>query len=155
MAGHRFSSTLDRLIELEKPLIHFFTASSAARMDAEDPEVADFVAGNPQELALPAFVDALQRASVPTDRASYAYKFNEHDARHAIAEGLRERRGVAFYPADVFITDGAFTGLNLASRTVADPVDEVVLISPPWFFYEALIVAAGATPVRVRCDQET
>src|SRR5690606_5872221 len=27
--------------------------------------------------------------------------------------------------------------------------DEVVFISPPWFFYEAMIVAAGATPVRV------
>ena len=152
---HRFSSTVDRLLELEKPLMQFFTASSAARMDPDDPEVADFVAGNPQELVLPAFVDALQRASVPTDRASYAYKFNEHDARHAIAAGLRQRRGVAFEPQDVFITDGAFTGLNLAIRVVADPGDEVVFISPPWFFYEALIVAAGATPVRVRCDEET
>src|SRR6185436_1070901 len=110
---------------------------------------------NPQELALPAFVDALQRATVPRDRTSYAYKFNEHDARHAIVAGLRERRGVAFEPSDVFITDGAFTGLNLAIRTVADPGDEVVFVSPPWFFYEALIVGAGATPVRVRANETT
>ena len=153
MTAHRFSSTIDRLLELEAPLIRFF--GSLDDVDPNDREVADLVAGNPQELALPAFVDALQRATVPVDRTSYAYKFNEHDARHAIAGGLRERRGVAFAPQDVFITDGAFTGLNLAIRAVADPGDEVVFISPPWFFYEALIVAAGATPVRVGCDRET
>jgi aspartate aminotransferase len=153
--AHRFSATIDRLLELEAPLLRFFSDSSYARMDPDDPEVADLVAGNPQELALPAFVDALQRAAVPTDRTSYAYRFNEPDARRAIAAGLRERRGIAFEPQDVFITDGAFTGLNLAIRTVADPGDEVVFVSPPWFFYEALIVAAGATPVRVRCDHET
>ena len=155
MDGHRFSATMDRLLELEAPLLRFFAASSYADHDPADPDVADLVAGNPQELALPTFVDALQRWSVPQDRHWYAYKFNEIYAREAIASGLRERRGIAFDPHDVFITDGAFTGLNVSIRTVADPGDEVVFISPPWFFYEALIVAAGATPARVRCDRET
>jgi aspartate aminotransferase len=153
MTVHRFSSTIDRLLELEAPLMRFF--ASLDDVDPTDPRTCDFVAGNPQELALPAFVDALQRATVPVDRTSYAYKFNEHDARHAIAAGLRERQGIEFQPQDVFVTDGAFTGLNLTIRAVTDPGDEVVFVSPPWFFYEALIVAAGATPVRVRCVQDT
>jgi aspartate aminotransferase len=153
MSPHRFSSTVDRLLELERPLIRFF--GSLDDIDPADPEVVDLVAGNPQEVALPAFVDTLQRATVPRDKDSYAYKFNEHDAREAIASGLRDRRGIAFEPRDVFVTDGAFAGLNVTIRTVTDPGDEVVFISPPWFFYEALIVAAGAEPVRVRCDLET
>jgi aspartate aminotransferase len=153
MSGHRFSSVTDRLLELEQPLMRFF--GSLEDVDREDPDVADLVAGNPQEFALPAFVDTLQRWSVPRDKDWYAYKFNEDYAREAIAAGLRERRGIAFEPSDVFVTDGAFAGLNLTIRTVTDPGDEVVFVSPPWFFYEALIVAAGATPVRVRCDLET
>lgn len=48
------------------------------------------------------------------------------------------------------MTDGAFAGLIISIRAVTDPGDEVVFMSPPWFFYEALIVASGATPVRVR-----
>jgi aspartate aminotransferase len=153
MGGHRFSTAIDRLLELEAPLMRFF--ASLERVDPADPEVCDLVAGNPQELALPAFVDALQRWSVPQDKDWFAYKFNEGYAREAIAAGLRERRGVAFEPHDVFVTDGAFAGLAVTIRSVADPGDEVVFVSPPWFFYEALIAAAGAMPVRVRCDLET
>lgn len=154
-ARHGFSDTMLRLIRLEEPLMRFFTESPYGRHDASDPEVCDFVAGNPQEIALTGFVDALQRWSTPQDKNWYAYKFNETYAQEAAAAGLRERRGVAFEADDVFLTDGAFAGLNLCIRTVADPGDEVVFCSPPWFFYEALIVAGGASPVRVRVDLET
>jgi aspartate/methionine/tyrosine aminotransferase len=37
-------------------------------------------------------------------------------------------------------------------RAIADPGDEIVYVSPPWFFYESLIVAQGATAVRVPLD---
>ena len=33
--------------------------------------------------------------------------------------------------------------------------DEVVFVSPPWFFYEPMILGAGATPIRVRTDPAT
>src|SRR3989304_5575044 len=67
----------------------------------------------------------------------------------------RERRGAPFEADAVIMTDGAFTGLNLCMRTVTDPGDEVVFLSPPWFFYEAMIIGTGAEPVRVRVDQGT
>jgi aspartate aminotransferase len=153
--SHAFSETMQRLVRLEEPLLRFFTESPYGRHDPADPEICDFVAGNPQEVALAGFVEALQRWSVPQDKNSYAYKFNEPYAQEAAAAGLRERRGVPFEADDVMLTDGAFTGLNLCMRTVADPGDEIVFFSPPWFFYEALIVAGGANPVRVRVDLET
>jgi aspartate aminotransferase len=155
MAAHRLSSNLDRLIEIEQPLIRFFVDSPAARMNHADPETCDFVAGNPQEMALPTFVESLHRWTAPKDAQWFAYKFNEPYAQEAAAAGLRERRGVPFEAQDVFLTDGAFTGLNLCIRAVADPGDEVIFCSPPWFFYEALITAGGATPVRVRVNLET
>jgi aspartate aminotransferase len=152
---HEFSEAMQRLIRLEEPLMRFFTASGYARRDPEDPENCDFVAGNPQEMALAVFVEALQRWTVPQDKDWYAYKFNEPYAQEAAAAGLRERRGVPFEAEDIMLTDGAFAGLNLCIRTVTDPGDEVVFCSPPWFFYEALIVAGGATPVNVRVNLET
>jgi aspartate aminotransferase len=155
MADHRLSSGLERLVEIERDLIRFFVDSPMASMDHDDPATCDFVAGNPQELALPEFTEALRRWSVPKDPQWFAYKFNEPYAQDAAAAGLRERRGVPFEPDDVFLTDGAFAGLNLCIRAVADPGDEVIFCSPPWFFYEALIVASGAAPVRVRVDLET
>jgi aspartate aminotransferase len=38
---------------------------------------------------------------------------------------------------------------------VLDPGDEVVFISPPWFFYEAFILGSGGIPVRAKIDPST
>jgi aspartate aminotransferase len=155
MVEQRLSDTLQRLVEDERALIRFFTDSSASRMDHEDPETCDFVAGNPQEMALPEFVAAVRRWAEPKDPHWFAYKFNEPYAQEAAAAGLRARRGVPFEADDVFLTDGAFTGLQLCLRITADPGDEVIFCSPPWFFYRSLIVAGGAVPVSVRVNEQT
>jgi len=52
-------------------------------------------------------------------------------------------------PADVAMTNGGFAAIAVAFRTILEPGDEVVFLSPPWFFYELLILAAGGVPVRV------
>jgi aspartate aminotransferase len=155
MSVHRLSSSVGKIFEQDEPLWRFFTDSEYTRHDHSDPETADFVAGNPQEMVLPEFVETIQRWAVPQDPHWYAYKFNERYAREAVVDALRERRGIDYRPEDVYLTDGAFAGLLLTIRLVADPGDEVIFVSPPWFFYRALIVGAGATPVRVRCDLET
>jgi aspartate aminotransferase len=155
MSVHRLSSSVGRIYEQDEALWRFFTDSAYTRHDHSDPETADFVAGNPQEMVLPEFVETIQRWAVPKDPHWYAYKFNEPYARRAVVDALRERRGVAYRAEDVFLTDGAFAGLLLTIRMVVDPGDEVIFVSPPWFFYRALIVGAGATPVRVRCDLRT
>jgi aspartate aminotransferase len=118
------------------------------------PKACDFMFGNPHEVAPRAYVDALARATEPTGKAHYAYTQNLPEATAAIGSGLRDRSGLAFRDDDVHLTNGNFSGLAIVLRTVVDPGDEVIFVSPPWFFYEALIVAAGATPVRVYADRE-
>ena len=155
MGTHRFSHPIGYILENQEALVRFFESSAYAHRDPSDPDDADFVAGNPQEIVMPEFVEAIQRAAVPKDKDWYAYKFNEPYAQEAAAAGLGERRGVPFEPEDVALTDGGFAGLLLSIRVVTDPGDEVVFVSPPWFFYEAIIVAGGARAVRVRCDLDT
>lgn len=116
------------------------------------PGVCDFTAGNPQDMALPALVEALREASVPRSANWFAYKGNEAPARAAAAAGLRERLGIPFEDDDVFLTKGASTALAIALATVVRPGDEVIFQSPPWFFYESMIAFAHGVPVRVRID---
>jgi aspartate aminotransferase len=119
------------------------------------PSACDFVFGNPHDVAPAAYVEALTRATQPTGPDHYAYKMNEAVATEAVASGLRDRFGLPFEADDVFMTNGNFSGLGISLHVLTDPGDEVIFISPPWFFYEALIVAAGATPVRVFTDRRT
>ena len=119
------------------------------------PDACDFVFGNPQETALPGVVDAIRAASVPADPGWFAYKTSEPAAREAVASSLRHRLGLRFEADDVVLTKGASAAMAVVLQTVVGPGDEVVYITPPWFFYEAMILAAGATPVPVPCERAT
>lgn len=114
-----------------------------------DPGIADFTFGNPQEMPLPGLVDALQRHAVPRDKDWFAYKFSEAEPRRVVAESLRQRTGIDYDPLDIALTTGAFGALGVSIRALCDEGDEVIFLSPPWFFYELMILSAGATPVRV------
>ncbi|GAC1433795.1 MAG: pyridoxal phosphate-dependent aminotransferase [Chloroflexota bacterium] len=126
----------------------------AARQRSGD-RGADFLAGNPQEMALPALVDALQRWSVPQTPDWFGYKMPDRHASETAAAALSQRLGLAFDPDDIILSRGAHGGLALALQAVVDPGDEVIFISPPWFFYESLILGAGARPVKVRVQPDT
>lgn len=154
MTTRPVSRQIESLHRAMGQLIEFFTQSSYARR-APDRLTADFVAGNPQEIALPGFVEALRRWSTPRDKDWFAYKMMDRSAQQAAASSLSSRLGLAFEPDDIFLTRGAGGALAVALRAVVDPGDEVVFVSPPWFFYEAMIIAAGATPVKVRIDAKT
>ena len=119
---------------------------------AEDPENCDFIFGNPHEMPPAGYVDSLQKWLVPQDKDWFAYKMNEPEARQAVVNALLAWRGVQVDPQDVFLTTGAFGALAVSINILVNPGDEVIYISPPWFFYEPMIHAAGGTPVRVRTD---
>jgi aspartate aminotransferase len=114
--------------------------------------IANLMTGDPQELPPPGFIEVMRRCSIPTSRDWFAYRFLHEPARQAAAASLSAELGVNFAAEDIFLTRGAGGAIALALHTVVDPGDEVVFLSPPWFFYEAMILASGATPVRVRLE---
>jgi aspartate aminotransferase len=132
-----------------------WATSAALQEGLAQPGACDFLFGNPHDVATPAYVDALTRATQPTGPDHYAYKMNEREATEAVAAGLQARFGLPFDSNDVFMTNGNFAGLAICLRLLVDPGDEVIFVSPPWFFYEALITGSGATPVRVHADRAT
>jgi aspartate aminotransferase len=130
-----------------EPFLRFFNGPIWAR--TADPDVANFAVGNPQEMPLAGYVDALQRHVVPQDKDWYAYKVSEPKSRNAVARSLTARTGLDWDPEDIAMTNGGFAALAVTFRAILDPGDEVVFLSPPWFFYEILILAAGGVPIRV------
>ncbi len=130
------------------PFMSFFEGPIWAR--SADPNVANFAVGNPQEMPLPAYVESLQRHIVPHDKDWFAYKLSEPKSRQAVSRSLSTRTGLEWDPEDVAMTNGGFAALAVTLRAILESGDEVIFLSPPWFFYEILILAAGGSPVRVR-----
>jgi aspartate aminotransferase len=138
---------MDRLRASMAPFMGFFEGPIWARRD--DPDVANFAVGNPQEMPLPGYVAALSAALQPQDKDWFAYKMSEPKSQRAVARSLTARTGLDWDPEDVFMTNGGFAALAVTFRAILEPEDEVVFLSPPWFFYELLILAADGVPVRV------
>jgi aspartate aminotransferase len=130
------------------PLLDFLSTSEHARRIG-DPTMSDFVFGNPHEMPLEGVVEAIRRHAVPASKDWFAYTVHHEGAAAAVAASLVGRTGLPFEPDDVRLAPGTFGALAAALRTVADPGDEVIFLSPPWFFYESMIAVLGATPVRV------
>lgn len=116
---------------------------------ATQPEACDMRFGNPQEMPLPQIQDAITRWAAPQNKDWFAYKFSDPRAVRVVVESLRERLGIEFDPRDVTMTTGAFGALASTLRAILDPGDEVIYLSPPWFFYVPMILSCGATAVRV------
>lgn len=113
------------------------------------PGASDLRFGNPQEMPLPEIQQALAKWSTPRNKDWFAYKFNDRRAVRVAVESLKRRVGIDFDPDDIALTTGAFGALAATLRAVLDPGTEAIYLSPPWFFYVPMIMAVGATPVRV------
>ena len=141
---------IDALKASTAPFLRFFTGPIWARNT--DPGIANFAVGNPQEMPIPAYVEALQRWLPPQDKDWFAYKMSEPRSRATVARTLTERTGLDWSPEDIHMTNGGFAAIAVTLRAIVEPGDEVVFLSPPWFFYEVLILASGGVPVRVRLE---
>ena len=113
------------------------------------PDICDFAFGNPQELAIPGYAAALISHAKPTDKDYYAYKRSEPDAQEVVAKRLTEWRDLPFEAADIALTPGSFGAMAVAFHALLEPNDEVIFSTPPWFFYEGMILSAGGVPVKV------
>ena len=139
----------DSLRRSTEALMRFYSGG-LYQQHARRPGVCDFAFGNPHDMPLPAFTEALRAHAIPRNKDWFAYKSNEPESRALVARSLTERDGLPYLADDIFMTNGAFGAIAATLDTVVDPGDEVIFNSPPWFFYEPLILDRGGIPVRVR-----
>ncbi|HVP17599.1 MAG TPA: aminotransferase class I/II-fold pyridoxal phosphate-dependent enzyme [Spirochaetia bacterium] len=156
MQNSHIPSRFDALRQATAPFMRFFSESAWSKLpDPQPSDICDFAVGNPHDMPLEGFVETLQHWIRPQNKGWFAYKLNEPLPRQVVAESLRRSHRMSFEPEDVFLTNGSFAGLAVALTSVVEPGEEVIFNSPPWFFYEALILHAGGKPVRVKVDPRT
>jgi aspartate aminotransferase len=114
-----------------------------------DPAIADFTFGNPQEMPLEGLVTAIREAALPRSKDWFAYKTSEEAPQAFLAGALTRELGLAFEPADIALTAGAFAAIAVALRLVLDAGDEAIFSEPAWFCYEPMLLAADAVPRKV------
>jgi aspartate aminotransferase len=118
-------------------------------------DYCDFALGNPQSMPPAEFVAALREAATPKDVSWYSYKTNEPSSRETVRASLKKLTGSDYPPENIFMTNGATGALLVIMNTLIGPGDEIIFNSPPWFFYEGMILNSGGRPVAVDVEPDT
>jgi aspartate aminotransferase len=136
------------VMQVHQRLMDFATQSTYAKRSG-DPDIFDFTFGNPQEMPIPGFTEALQKWVPPQNKDWYAYKLSDLEACETVAASLSSWRGVNFEAQDIAMTNGAFGAIATAFNVFLEPGDEVIFSLPPWFGYEPMLAQTGAVCVKV------
>lgn len=118
--------------------------------------VFDFSLGNPNVPPPVAFFDALRRLATQPDPAAHRYMTNVGflETREALARFLSHEYRLRFDPADIVMTCGAAGGMNVVLRTLLDPGDEVIVLSPYFVEYRFYIQQCQGRMVLVETDRD-
>jgi len=135
--------------------IYDFLARYERWIAAGGEKICDFALGNPQAMPLEGFVTALRDATTPKSPSWYAYKMSEASSREIVRASVKNLTGFEYPAENIFMTNGATGALLVVMNALIGPGDEVIFNSPPWFFYEGMILNSGGKPVPVNVNSET
>jgi alanine-synthesizing transaminase len=100
----------------------------------------------------PHIIDAVERA-MRAGHNSYVPSVGIPEARDAVAQDYRAR-GVTVDPDRVLITAGTSEGIEIALNAIADIGDEVLVPSPTYPLYTAVLAKIGAVPRYYRTNPD-
>ncbi len=127
-------------------------SAKAAALKAAGHDVISLAAGEPDaptpDPVQQAATDAMHRGFT-----RYAPPQGYLALREAIAAKTHRDYGYPVHPDEVFVTGGAKMALYLALQTLLDPGDSVLLPTPAWVSYRAMVELCGAQVIPIPLDE--
>ena len=99
--------------------------------------VFDLSLGNPVVEPPEEFRQELRRLAENPIKGMHRYMPNNGypETRQAVADGLKAETGIPFLAGDIVMTCGAAAALNVVLKTILNPGEEVILLSPYFVEY--------------------
>jgi alanine-synthesizing transaminase len=129
--------------------------AEAKKVEASGRRVRYLNIGDPIQFGFktpPHLIAAVERA-VRDGHNGYVPSAGIEPARRAVADEYT-RRGVPMTPDRVLITSGTSEGIELALSTLVDAGDDVLVPTPTYPLYTAVLTKIGARPVYYRMDPD-
>lgn len=113
------------------------------------PGAVSLTLGQP-DFPTPEHVKEAGKSAIDHNYTTYTENAGLLALRQAIAQFVTEKYDLHYDPeSEIITTVGASEAIDIASRTILEPGDEVILPGPSYPGYEAPITLSGAVPVYV------
>ncbi len=119
--------------------------------------IFDFTLGNPSVEPPAAFHRELRRLANQPDIGMHRYMNNAgyEETRTAVAEHLAKSSDVPVNASHIIMTCGAGGALNVVLKTILNPNEEVIILTPFFVEYKFYVDNHGGTTTEVWTDPET
>ena len=133
-----------------------FEAGIALKAQYGDANVFDLSLGNPVVEPPPEFHQELRRLADSPIKGMHRYMPNNGyvETRQAVADDLTAETGIVFSSGDIVMTCGAAAALNVVLKTILNPGQEVILLSPYFVEYGYYVDNHNGVAVVVPTDED-
>ncbi len=149
------SNKIKSHIEKASWIRKMFEEGNTLRQQYGAENVFDFTLGNPTMEPPEALHQELKRIADQPIPGMHRYMNNAgyDETRTAVAEAIAENCGLPVKGSHIVMTCGAGAALNVVLKTLLNPGDEVIILTPYFVEYKFYIDNQGGIPVEVTTDE--
>jgi aspartate aminotransferase len=136
-----------------KPSETLAAAAKARELRSKGIDVLEFTVGEP-DFITPQHIREAAKVAMDAGHTRYTAATGIQELKQAICAAFQRDHGVSYKPSEVTISNGAKHCLHNVLVACCDPGDEVIIPTPYWVSYSALVELAGATPVLVETREQ-
>jgi len=142
------------LVKQLAPSATIAAAAKAKELRDKGVNVLEFTLGEP-DFTTPAHICQAAKNAMDAGHTHYTPATGIPTLKQAICNAFERDYGVAYKPTEVTISNGAKHALHNVLAACCNPGDEVIIPTPFWVSYSALVELVGAIPVLVETTEES
>lgn len=143
-----------KLVNQLAPSATIAAAAKARELRSKGVNVLEFTLGEP-DFTTPVHICDAAKAAMDAGHTHYTPATGIPALKAAICAAFERDHGVKYTPAEVTISNGAKHAIHNVLAACCEPGDEVIIPTPYWVSYSALVELVGAIPVLVDTTEES
>jgi len=146
----RLSNTVQSL----EPSATIAAAAKAKALKASGTKVFEFTLGEP-DFTTPKHICDAAKAAIDAGETHYTPATGIPALKQAVCDAYLRDYNLSYEPSQVVVSNGAKHSVHNVLTALCGPGDEVIIPTPYWVSYSALVQLTGATPILVPTTQES
>lgn len=142
------------LVNQLAPSATIAAAAKARELRAKGVDVLEFTLGEP-DFTTPDHICEAAVAAMKEGHTHYTPATGLPALKEAVCQAFERDYGVSYSPAEVTVSNGAKHAIHNVLTACCEPGDEVIIPTPYWVSYSALVELVGAVPVLVETPEES
>lgn len=145
---------LSQAVQTLKPSATIAAATKAKELKQQGIKVYDFTLGEP-DFNTPQHIRDAAIEAMNAGHTHYTPAGGIPQLKQAICDAYQRDYGLSYAPNQVVVSNGAKHSIHNVLSAMCGPGDEVIIPTPYWVSYSALVELTGATPVLVPTTEES